>query len=146
MRQETASKVIARRWVLLAIAIVVPTVAAATYLKVKTGSVVLESQSPKGVNGPIIRIRAVPSSANVIWMFVPTHSRFYRCEYYASRNAPLLSSQSFEEDSYVADKVEVRWDGVADATILFDARAALRCRNGWWEKIALFSSPARLQK
>jgi hypothetical protein len=74
-------------------------------------------------------------------MFVSIHSRFYRCEYYRSRNAPLFSSQSFAEDSYIAQTVDVRWDGVADATVLFDGHATLRCQNGWWEKVPAASNP-----
>ena len=107
----------------------------------KGGSVVLQSVSPKGINGPAIRVLAVPSSANPLWILTSSHSRFYRCEYRISRNDPLFSCQSFAEDSYIAEKIEVRWAGVADATVLFDDRPVLRCRYGWWEKIPTSSVP-----
>jgi hypothetical protein len=130
-----------RRWAALLVIMVAFTVPTLIWWNWKTGRILVQSASSKAVNGPIIKIRDVPSSDNPLWILVAIHSRFYRCEYYRSQNAPLFSSQSFAEDSYIAQKVEVRWNGVADATILFDGRPTLRCRNGWWEKVITTSIP-----
>jgi len=130
-----------RQWAVLLVIIVALAGTILIWWNWKTGRVLVQSASSRAVNGPIIRIRDVPSSAHPLWMLVAIHSRFYRCEYYTSQNAPLLSCQSFAEDSYIAQKVEVRWNGVADATILFDGRPTVRCQNGWWEKVITTSIP-----
>ena len=134
-------EIIKCRWLVPLVMIYAFTGIALIWCNWKAGSLFVQSVSPKVINGPTIRILAVPSSANPLWMLIPIHSRFYRCEYHTSQNAPLLSSQSFSEDSYIAERAEVRWDGVADATILFDGRPSLRCRNGWWEEILTPSNP-----
>jgi len=107
----------------------------------KAGCIIVQSPSIQGSQRPIIKVRDVPTSANPLWMFVATHPRFYRCEYHTLQNAPLLSCQSSAEDSYVVQKVEVRWNGVVDATVLFDGHPTLRRQNGWWEKVITTSIP-----
>jgi hypothetical protein len=124
-----------RQWPALLLIIVVLAGATLIWWNWKNGRILIQSSSSKVLNGPMLTIRDVPSSANPLWMLVSIHSRFYRCEYHTSQNAPLFSCQSFAEDSYIAEKVEIRWDGVADTTILFDGRPTLRCQNGWWEKV-----------
>jgi hypothetical protein len=136
----TAEK-IKRRWIALLLIVVALAGTTLIWWNWKNGRILVQSASSKALSGPILRIRDVPSSPNPLWMFVSIHSRFYRCEYHTSQYAPLFSSQSFAEDSYIAEKVEVRWDGVADATILFDGRPTLRCQNGWWEKVITTSNP-----
>jgi hypothetical protein len=129
------------RWAALLLIIVFLSGTTGIWWNWKNGRILVQSSSSKALIGPILKVRDVPSSTNPLWMFVSIHSRFYRCEYYRSQNSQLFSSQSFEEDSFIAQKVEVRWDGLADATVLFDGRPTLRCQNGWWKKIDTPSNP-----
>jgi hypothetical protein len=104
-----------------------------SWLNWTRGKIVAWSDCPFGHRKVIIR--SVPFTRNPFYMIMPLHSRFYRCEYYWKKNNILISSQSYSEDSYIAENFKIVWDGKTKATVSFDGEPALLCDSGWWEKL-----------
>ncbi len=96
------------------------------------GRVVAQGLSPSGHDKVVVR--SVPYTTNPVYMFIPLHSRFYRCEYYWVRNNRLRSSQAFAEDSYIAEKIEIKWLNDREATVSFDDFFTLKMKDEFWFK------------
>lgn len=122
-----------KRTIIFAIIIAISISVFYSWLNWTKGKIVARSDCPFGHRKVIIR--SVPFTKNPFYMFMPLHSRFYRCEYYWEKNNILISSQSYSEDSYIAESFKIVWSENTKVTVSFDGEPALLCDSGWWEKL-----------
>ena len=60
------------------------------------------------------------------------NERLYRCEYYPHPGWPMFSAETFSEESYVAQRIDIQWHDDTAATITIDKSAVLKCDRGHW--------------
>lgn len=124
--------IISKKRVMLFTLIAVLVVARFSWIEWTKGKIIARSVSPSGHKEIIVR--AVPFTKNPFYMFLPLHSRFYRCEYYWVQNDLLRSSQSFSEDSYIAGNIQIEWVSAREAIVSFDDVFTLGLDDGFWSR------------
>lgn len=87
--------------------------------------------------GPSIVVREIQLRPFSLKGLLRVNPLVYRLEYYQRENEPLLSAQTFLEESYVSKSVQIEWISSDVATVTFDQTIAFKCVEGWWQKIDL---------
>lgn len=97
--------------------------------------VLAKSTSPSGEAFIVVReIQLRPFSLKGLLRVNPF---IYRFEYYPHANWPMLTAQTFFEESYIAKAVTVEWKTTDMAKVTVDKAIAFECVKGQWRKADL---------
>jgi len=128
-----------KKYLSAGIILIVGMLIAAKWLAWRNGEIVAESESQSGYYS--IAVRSVPLTGDVLTALSGMYSRIYRCELYRQPHGRMVSSQSYSEDSYIAQNVKVRWKDDSEASVYFDHRPILHLQNEMWDRISSSQAP-----
>jgi hypothetical protein len=82
-----------------------------------------------------ILVREMQLSPFSLKGFLRLNPIIYRFEYYPHADWPMLTAQTFFEESYVANSVNIEWKTADAAKVTVDGVITFECVKGQWRKV-----------
>lgn len=127
------------KWrILLVLAVIIITAYVARWIWWGSGSIMAISEWRRMLKTSKVMVKEVPSAVPfwaVPFSFLSDDNLYYRCEYYRSSSATLFSAQTYQGNSYTAQKARIEWNDAGAAIVYLDDIPILKCSpEGYWMK------------